>query len=198
MKSILHFAVSASLLVVSSAPARAELATEKKTLVVEAPATTSSYSKDRPDYLHFKEVVVTREGAQRLKFEITLRGNLPANPKENVSFYIGFDIDSDPLTGGATADKLAFGQDIGVFIFQNSTDSRFRTESNGVEFKGRRREITISGLKVKDDKIVVELRSELFSAFETFKFFVSASQARFEDGKRINSIQVHTTPVSTF
>ena len=181
-----------------SLPVLAQTAPDKKSVVVAGSPVKHPFSEDFPDYLHFKEVVVTREGAQRLKFDITLQGLLPANPKETVGFYIGFDIDSNPSTGGNTANVSGFGQDIGVFIYQNRGDTRFRSDSNSVEFKGRTRDIAISGLKVKDDKIVVEVRSELFSQSDAFKFFLSASQIRYERGKKVSEIQVHTTPVTAF
>lgn len=199
MKTILPSAILAFLGVTFlGLSAYAESGTEKKTVVVAGSPPRQAYSEDHPDYLHFKEVVVTREGGQRLKFDITLQGMLPVNPKETVGFYIGFDIDSDPSTGGAAAHSAGFGQDIGVFIFQNQGDNRFRSESNSVEIKGRMRDIAISGLKVKDNKIVVDVRSELFSQFDSFKFFLSASQIRYERGKKVSDIQVHTTPVTKF
>jgi len=168
--------VSLALVLAASAiPAFAQSASAPKSITVAPSPAHQAFSEDRPDYLHFKEVVVTREGAQRLKFDITLQGKMPVNPKEAVAFYIGFDIDSDPSTGGSGVNVANFGQDIGVFIFQNRGENRFRSESNSTEFKGRKREIAISQLKVRDDKIVVDVRSELFSQFDTFKFFLSAS-----------------------
>lgn len=182
-------------------PAFAELGgtgAAKKTVVVAGSPAGQGYSEDRPDYLHFKEVAVTREGAQRLKFDITLQGKIPVNLKDAVQYYIGFDIDSDPSTGGNAVTVSNFGQDIGVFISQGLGDIRFHCDSNSVEYKGRKRDIVISGLKVKDDKIVVEVRSELFSQFESFKFFLSASHTRYDRGKKLSDIQVNTTPVTLF
>lgn len=175
-----------------------ESETTKKSITVAGSPVKEAYSVDRPDYLHFKEVTLTREGTQRLKFDITLQGKMPASLKNEVSFYIGFDIDCDPSTGGVDLNHRGFGQDIGIFIVHKQNDTRFHASSNTVEYKGRKREITISGLKVSGDKMEVELRSELFSQFDTFKFFLSVSQIHFEQGKQISDTQVHTTPITKF
>ncbi|MCX6971691.1 MAG: hypothetical protein NTV93_16260 [Verrucomicrobia bacterium] len=201
MNITLRAAVSAIVFATSCLPAFAELGSTgaaKKTVVVAGSPAGQAFSEDRPDYLHFKEVVVTREGAQRLKFDIKLQGKIPTNLKDAVQYYIGFDIDSDPATGGNAVTVSNFGQDIGVFISQGLGDVRFHCDSNSVEYKGRKRDIVISGLKVKDDKIVVEVRSELFSQFESFKFFLSASHTRYDHGKKLSDIQVSTTPVTLF
>lgn len=200
MKIALPAALSAIVLATTCLPAFAELGTgaAKKTVVVAGSPNKQGYSEDRPDYLHFKEVVVTREGGQRLKFDITLQGKIPTNLKDEVRFYIGFDIDSDPSTGSNSFGVSSFGQDIGVFIFQDFGDTHFRCDSNSVEYKGRKRDIVISGLKVKDDKIVVEVRSELFSQFEAFKFFLDATHVRYDHGKKLRDVQVNTTPVASF
>ncbi len=176
------------------APAFSEEA--KPSIVVKGNPPKGGYSEQRPDYLHFKEVKVTREGKQRLSFDITLQGELPANPKESVSFYFGFDIDKDASTGGSSDPN--FGQDVGFFIYQNQGNSKFIVYSNSVEFKGRNREIDINGLKVKGNKIEVKVRSELFSFFDSFKFFLAAKQRVYESGKRVNETDVNTTPVTTF
>lgn len=170
----------------------------KQSLVVVGSVPAEGYSEQRPKYLYFKEVKIAREGKHRLSFDITLQDELPKNPKESVSFYFGFDIDSDASTGGVAARSPNFGQDVGFFIYQNQGDDKFIVSSNAVEYKGRLREIDVSGLKVKGNKIEVKVRSELFSFFDTFKFFVSATQRIFENGKRVNETQVHTTPVTTF
>ncbi len=39
---------------------------------------------------------------------------------------------------------------------------------------------------------------ELFSYFDTFEFFVSASHTMFEKDKPVNDTQVNTTPVTKF
>lgn len=121
-----------------------------------------------------------------------------ANPKESISYYFGFDIDQDAATGAVSANSPNFGQDVGFFIYQNQGDSKFVVSSNSVEFKGRQREIDISGLKVKGDKIEVKVRSELFSFFDSFKFFLSATQRIYDNGKLVNETQVNTTPVTKF
>lgn len=170
----------------------------KPSLVVQGKVPKEGYSEQRPDYMHFKDVKVTREGKQRLSFDITLQGKLPANPKESVSYYFGFDIDQDASTGGVSANSPNFGQDVGFFIYQNQGDSKFVVSSNSVEYKGRVREIDVSGLKVKGDKIEVKVRSELFSFFDSFKFFLSATQRMYDKGKLVNETQVSTTPITTF
>lgn len=186
--------LSAAFLV--STPLHAEDA--KKTLTVTCKPPEGAFSDQRPDYLHIKEVVITRTGAQRLQFEVTMLGEIPKNPKESVSIYFGFDIDQDPSTGGVAAHSPNFGQDLGFSIYQNQGDTHFQIASNSVEFKGRSREIKVSGLKVRGDKIEVDVRSELFSMFDSFKFFVSASQRIFEKGKQVSSTQVSTSPVTVF
>jgi hypothetical protein len=180
-------------------PLESGLAEEAKpSIVVQGKVPQGGYSEQRPDYMHFKEVKVTREGKQRLSFEITLQGKLPANPKESISYYFGFDIDQDAATGSVSANAPNFGQDIGFFVFQNQGDSKFVVSSNSAEYKGRLREIDVSGLKAKGDKIEVKVRSELFSFFDSFKFFLSASQRIFENGKKVNETQVDTTPITKF
>ncbi len=171
---------------------------EKHSLLVEATAPKQVFSEQRPEYLHIKNVLVTREGTQRLEFEVTLLGKMPINPKESVSIYFGFDIDKDSSTGSVTAQSSNFGQDVGFFIYQNQGDSKFRVTNNSVDFKGRQRDINVSKFKVDGDKISVSVRSELFSMFDSFKFFVSVSQRVFEKGKMVNETQISTTPVTVF
>lgn len=64
--------------------------------------------------------------------------------------------------------------------------------------KGREREITVSKFKVRGNTVEVSVRSELFSMFDSFKFFVSTKQQVFEREKLINETQVNTTNVTTF
>ena len=169
-----------------------------QTLTVKGNSPKGEFSEQRPDYLHIKEVTVTREGKQRLNFVVTLMGDVPSNPKESISFYFGFDIDSDSATGHIAANSPNFGQDVGFYIYQNQGDSRFKSWSNDVLFKGREREITVSNFKVRGNTVEVSVRSELFSMFDSFKFFVSTKQRIFERGKLINETQVNTTNVTTF
>ena len=169
-----------------------------QSLVVQGKPPKGAYSEQQPDYLHFKEVKITREGKQRLSFDITLQGELPKNPKESVSFYFGFDIDQDASTGSVAAHAPGFGQDVGFFIYQNQGDSKFIVYSNAVDYKGRMRSIDVSGLKVRDNKIEVKVRSDLFSLFDSFKFFLSASQTIYSNGKKVSETQVNTTPITKF
>jgi hypothetical protein len=170
----------------------------EKTLTVKGSPVKAAISEQRPDYLHFKEVKITREGKQRLSFDITLQGEMPKNPKDSVSIYFGFDIDEDPATGSVAAHAPGFGQDVGFYIYQNQGDTRFLVHSNSVMYKGKLREIDVSGLKVRGDKIEVKVRSELFSFFDSFKFFLSASIRPYSISGGTSETQVHTTPITKF
>lgn len=153
-------------------------------------SSTPQFSEEKPDYLHFKKVVVTREGKNKYNFDITLKGKIKSNTKDKIYYYVGFDIDDDAATGTTAAHSPKFGQDIWIFITKPVGTNRFEENSSSVMFRGKVQELKLSGLKMNDDKINFDLRSELFGFNDKFKFFVSATRLGYERDKVVSDQQV--------
>lgn len=154
--------------------------------------TETSFSESRPDYLHFKDVTLTRESKTSYQVEATLAASLPNSFKQDeVSFYVGFDIDNSTSTGDVGS-APQFGQDIGVAIIKRFGTNRFVAEEGMATIKGRKESVKITNLKMNGDKIYFDLRSSLFGDHDTFKFFICSRAVFMENGVRTSSIQVDT------
>lgn len=169
-----------------------------QTLVIKGKKADGPFSEQKPDFLHFREVVVTRESPQRLKFDITLSGDIPSTLKDNISFYFGFDIDNNDSTGTVFVHVPNAGFDMGFSIYRAKNTGLFKIQSYAADVKGRKRDIDVTGLKVKGNKIELMARSELFRMYDSLKFYINSSVEYFDKGKKVNEVDVDGIPVTSF
>jgi len=166
-----------------------------QTVHLENPA-VANYTDEKPDYLYFKDLTLTRKTKNGFEVEITLAGKIPSNMKDKIVYYIGFDIDNNASTGSAATTAPNFGQDIGVWIVKDKGTNRFQEETGSMVYHGKKVDITVTGLRVSDDKISFKMRSELFGAFDSFKFFGSANRTIYSgNGELVTSnVEVDQIP----
>lgn len=169
-----------------------------QTLVIKGDKLDGPFSEQKPDFLHFREVVVTRESPQRLKFDITLSGDIPSTLKDNISFYFGFDIDNNDSTGTVFVHVPNAGFDMGFSIYRAKNTGLFKIQTYAADVKGRKRDIDVSGLKVRGNKIELMARSELFRMYDSLKFYINSSVEYFDKGKKVNEVDVDGIPVTSF
>jgi len=171
---------------------------EKKSLTIKGKRPDGPFTEQKPGFLHFREVIITRESSQRLKFDITLAEDIPNDLKDSVSFYFGFDIDNDASTGTVFTTVPNAGFDMGFHIYRTKGMGLFKSWSNAANLKGRSRDIDISGLKVKGNKIELMARSELFRMYDSFKFYMVSNIDFYEKGKKVNEVDVDSIPSTKF
>lgn len=172
-------------------------AEESAPLVIENPAPTS-HSELKPDYLYFTKGVITRTGKMSLGVELTMGAKLDPVTKDKVSFWMGFDIDNDPATGGANVSSPKFGQDIGFWIIKEPGTSRFQELSSAAVVGGKSQDIKVSGLKISGDTLSFNLRSELFGNNDVSKVYFTSSIKRFDKGVEISATDVDQLPRKGF
>ncbi len=167
---------------------------EPSRVFFENPMPPHAFSEEKPDFMFFKDITVTRKERLELRFEVTLRGKIPVNHDPKVAYYFGFDIDSDPSTGSAALTSSNFGQDIGVWFVKEYKSSRFQEFSGSILYHGKTQTLKVTQAKVKGDRIEFDVRSELFGFFPTLKVFGDSEQTFFKKGLKTNSVQVNQIP----
>ena len=160
----------------------------------ENPVPPGSYSDEKPDFLFFKNITITRKEKQELHFDITLCGKLAAKRDNKVIFYFGFDIDADPSTGSKSLTIPDFGQDIGIWFVKEKGLNRFVESAGSVVTRGKTLTFKISQTKVSGDKIEFDVRSELFGIFPQFRMFVQSEQDFYKRELKTNSVDVDQIP----
>jgi hypothetical protein len=160
----------------------------------ENPAPAGAFSEEKPAFLYFKDITVIRKEKLELRFDVTLRGKIPANLDTKVVYYFGFDIDADPATGSSALGSSNFGQDIGVWFVKEQKSSRFEEMVGSLLYHGKNQTLKVTQAKVKGDKIEFDVRSELFGFFPTLKVFGDSEQTFFKRGLKTNSVQVNQIP----
>lgn len=156
-----------------------------------------SHSKQKPAFMCFKEVVATREGDQRINFKITLEGEIPSDKNLGIVYYVRFDLDQGPSRGTFTAGTPDFGRDISFRIYREKASALFKSKSSTAYIDGRRREITLSGLRVSGSTIEVSARSELFRIYNPLRFYVLSLLTIYNKGESVSEIGVDKTPVGS-
>jgi hypothetical protein len=160
----------------------------------ENPVPSGAYSKEKPEFLFFKDITVTRKEKQELRFDVTLGGKIPTNLANEVTFYFGFDIDSDPATGGNAITRPGFGQDMGIWFVRKKGSPRFEESTPSVVFRGKTYTLRANQVKIRGDKIEFDVRGELFDLFPKFRLFVRSKQVSYERGLETASVDVDSIP----
>jgi hypothetical protein len=170
----------------------------KQTLVIAGKKPDGPFTEQKPDYLHYREVVVTRTSSQSIKFDITLAGEIPTNLKESIGFYFGFDVDNDNSTGTVFSTGSNAGYDTGFSVYRMKNMSTFKAKSLSKTFKGRVREIDVTGLKVRGNKLELIARSELFRMFDSLRFYMVSQVDFYDKGQLVNQVDVDFIPSTQF
>ena len=160
----------------------------------ENPVPSGAYSKEKPEYLFFKDITVTRKEKQELRFDVTLNGKIPTNLANEVTFYFGFDIDSDPATGGNAITCPGFGQDMGIWFVRKKGSPRFEESTPSVVFRAKTYTLKASQVKIRGNKIEFDVRGELFDLFPKFRLFVRSKQVSYERGLETASVDIDSIP----
>lgn len=170
---------------------------EKKTVVVKGKQAGGPFTEERPASMCFKEVKVSREGSQRVKFEITMAGPLPTGVDLESAYFFcfDFDVDNKASTGYVGVKSPNYGGDMSFYVSKGKKDALFVAYSTSMPVQGRARTFTLSGLKVRGDTIEVSARSEVFRMFDSCKFFISAIMWKYEKGRRVSETTVDQTSI---
>jgi hypothetical protein len=178
----------ACVLLMTSLSGHAEEAPVSAYVEVKPPA--GAFTPEKPDYLYFKDVKVTRNQKMELTFEVTLRGKIPTRTDEKIRFYVGFDIDSDATTGGTSVNNSDFGQDIGIWFFRDPKSSQFSEYTGDIIYKGISRDLRLTQVRIQGNTIKFKVRSDLFSLFPSMKVFLSAEHTFYDHGRQTQSVEV--------
>jgi hypothetical protein len=156
-----------------------------QSLKFEQPSPSYAYDAVKPDYLHFKEVTVTRNTKYSLDFDFQLQGKLPSRfPKgEGARFKVYFDLDN--LATDYIEKKLPpdFASDLIISVFQNPNTTRFDSWVGIVQIRSKLHEIKITKLKANDDRISFSARCQLFGEVTGLRFAVSTGLLDAKSGK---------------
>lgn len=134
-------------------------------VVIEPPA-PSSYSEERPAFMHFKKIVISPRNSGSYDVEITLQAELPNSlPKgRGASFYMSFDFEEmDPDKSLPTSRIPFFHEDLSVSFNRNIGDSKFNFSAYPIEMRKRSWEFKIVNFTARKDTISFSLRSPLFA-----------------------------------
>lgn len=164
---------------------------------VEVNPPAGACSPEKPEYLYFKDVRVTRNQKMELTFEATLRGKIPTRTDEKIQFYVGFDIDSNASTGGSSVNNPTFGQDIGIWFVRDAKTSQFKEYTGDVNYKGITRELRLTQVRIQGDTIKFKVRSDLFSLFPSMKIFLSSEHTFYDRGQKTQSVEVSQAGIFT-
>ena len=171
-------------LLASLSPLRAE-GDEYLKLTADEPK--GGFSDEKPAYMWFKDLSITKTSKLSYDVEMTLFGEVPSNMEDKLYYYLGFDIDNNKSTGGASVTAPNFGNDISIWIVKDAKTNRFEGKSGELKYRGVVQDITLSTVKVAGDKVTFKMRSPLFGMSDTFKFFGSATITRYDaKGEVIN------------
>lgn len=156
----------------------------EESLKVEQPAPEKGYSPERPDYLHFKEVLITRKSKYSLDFEIVLQGKIPSRLDRNEGVRYKIYVDLADLKTDTTEKTIGdFNSDLIIAVFQNPRTSRFDSWSNSVRFQNTIYDVKITKLRASDDRISFEARCELFGMAEAMRFTASTGRLFIKKGE---------------
>lgn len=169
-------------------------AAEPVKIFFENPAPPGNYSEEKPDFLYFKDITITRKEKLELHFDVTLCGKIAAQTDNKVTFYFGFDIDADQTTGTSSLTFPDFGQDIGIFFVKKRGSSRFEDSAGTLVYQGKKLTFKIGQAKVRGDKIEFDVRSELFGNFPRFRVFAQSEQEFFERELKVKDQDVDQIP----
>lgn len=172
-------AVGACLAVLSCVNARAQ------SLKLEQPAPSYVFSAEKPGYLHFKEVTVTRNTKYSLDFDFVLQEPLPNRlPKgEGVRYKVYFDLNE--VVASYIEKKISpdFASDLIISIFKNPESSRYDSWVGLLQVGNTVHEIKVTKLKVDGDRVSFSARCKLFGEVEGLRFAVSTGLLRGKDGQ---------------
>jgi hypothetical protein len=184
-----HSLILAALILIGGVTLTASSFAQSITLTAKPPSQTSV---EKPAYLHFKDAVITRLTKTKYQFDVTLQAKIERHTRDQIIFYVGFDIDDNAATGETAAASPNFGRDIGVFIIKPAGSNKFDAATNQAEVLGKLEEMKPSNAKVSGDKLTFELRSNLFADYDRFKFFLSSQLVRYDRGQKVGDVQVDT------
>lgn len=175
----------AASLALSVLPARAAEGTPVVVTNPPAPAAT----EDKPDYLYFKEGLITRKSKTTLDFDITLAAEIPANfdRDRTVTFWVKFDVDNDASTGRAAITFPSFGKDVVCRIYKPRGTNRWQTDSGTMVLKGRKETVDLTKVKVNGNKLTFQASSQAFSGRPEMRALMSSCTSQYDDGEETSA-----------